>query len=362
MSHRLILAKAAKASGHEVKIATRVTEHGDFIRKEGIDVLPLLRLRRSSLNPLRELAALFELFALYRRERPAIVHQVAFKPVVYGTLAAHLAGVPAQVNALGGLGFVFSSRSPRARLLRPVLIAVLRVLLKKPQNILIVQNDNDYQLLTQNHVVDADRIRLISSAGVDMNLYYEKPMTGGAPLIVLASRMLWDKGIGDFVAASQIIRDAGIAARFVLVGAPDDENPTSIPRHQLEDWNKLGVIEWWGYRNDVPEIFSQARIVCLPSYYGEGIPKVLLEAMACARPIVTTDTPGCRELVRGDENGVLVPPQNPDALAHALMQLIKDPELCANMGKRGREIAASEYALPLIVSQTLAVYRELASC
>lgn len=360
VSHRLDLAKAAKAAGYDVAVATRISSHQDIITSAGIRILPLKSLRRTSFNPLRELAALFEILKIYRCEQPTLVHQVALKPVVYGSLIARLTKIRGRVNALGGLGFVFSSKRFQARLLRPILLMLFRIALKDRRSRLIVQNSSDYGFLTKSGIVDADRVHLIRGAGVDLESYRSSPMPDGTPVILLASRMLWDKGIGEFVAAARNIRSSGIAARFVLVGKPDDANPTSISRAQLEVWDKEGLIEWWGHRTDMPAVLSATSIFCLPSYYGEGLPKALIEAMACGRPIVTTNTPGCRELVNGD-NGALVAPRDVTELTRTLTDLILDPERRAQMGQASRRIAEENYGLSHVISETLAVYKQLAT-
>jgi len=359
ISHRLPLAIAAREKGYEVVVATRVDRHGPAIEEAGLRLIPLKRLRRASLNPFRELSALMELAAIYRRERPALVHHVALKPVVYGSLAARVADVPGTVNALAGLGFVFSSRRLFARFLRPLLILIFRLLLNSQSGRLIVQNRDDLRVLTEKGVVSPAYIRLIRGAGVDLDRFKVKPLGDGKPLVVLASRMLWDKGVGEFVGAARRLKGQGMEARFVLVGDTDTENPTAISRQQLAQWQAEGVVEWWGHREDMPEVLSQAQVVCLPSFYGEGIPKVLIEAMACARPIITTDMPGCRELVREGENGYVVPPRDVDALAAALLQLLQDHAVCVRMGMAGRRIAEAEFSVHRIVSETLDVYREL---
>lgn len=358
-SHRLPLAISAKLAGYDVVVATRVADHKELIEQSGLRIIPLQRMRRSSLNVFREVASLGELFAIYRRERPDLVHQVALKPVIYGSLVARLIGTPARVNALGGLGFVFSSKKRLARLLRPILLWTFRLIFNNTHSQLILQNEDDLALMIEKAGVDRERVRLIRSAGVDLNRYIARDLPDGVPVVMLASRMIWDKGIGEFVSAARVLHDQGVSARFVLVGDPDPENPSSVPREQLQEWNDSGLVEWLGYRNDMPEVLSQASIVCLPSYYGEGIPKVLIEAMACARPIVTTDMPGCRELVHDGLNGCLVPPRNADALEKALSNLLNDPQVCVTMGVAGRKIVESEYSVLQVVSDTLNVYREL---
>lgn len=360
-SHRLPLAVAARQVGHEVVVATRLTDHKEVIERAGVRVIPLRRMRRSSLNVLRELAALIELFLIFQRERPNLVHMVALKPVIYGSLVARLIGIPARVNALGGLGFVFSSKQLLARLLKPILLWLFRFIFNDSRSRLILQNDADWALMTEKAGVDRQGVRLIRSAGVDLNQYAALDLPTGVPVVMLASRMLWDKGVGEFVDAARALHEQGLCARFVLVGDPDPENPCSVPRKQLQEWNDSDVVEWWGYRNDMPQVLSQASVVCLPSSYGEGVPKVLIEAMACARPIVTTDMPGCRDLVRSGKNGLLVMPRDSVSLASALKTLLLDQSQCQKMGVEGRRIAEEEYALSRVVDETLAVYGELLS-
>ncbi len=358
-SHRLPLAVAARELGHDVVVATRLAAHKDVIEQAGVRVVPFQRMSRSSINAFRELAALFELLAIYRRERPDLVHHVALKPVLYGSLAARLIGVPAWVNALGGLGFVFSSQKFHARILRLLLINTFRFILNDTRCRLILQNQDDVAFITGNAGIDRRNVRLIRSAGVDLKRYAPRALPPGMPVVMLASRMLWDKGIEEFVRAAGVLREQGVLARFVLVGDSDTENPSSVPWGQLQEWNDSGVVEWWGHRNDMPEVLSQARIVCLPTYYGEGIPKVLIEAMACARPIVTTDMPGCRDLVRLGKNGFLIKPRDAEGLAVVLKALLLDEAKCQQMGIEGRRIAEEEYSLPRIVAETMTVYREL---
>src|SRR5690349_21404674 len=330
VSHRLALAVAAQAAGFEVAVATRVGRHGDAIRAAGIRLVPF-GLARAYGNPLREIVALIR---LYRRERPAIVHHVALKPIMYGALAARIAGVPAQVNAVGGLGWLFTSATGVLRLIRPATRWILASLLRTRRSLTIVQNPDDRALLVRSHLPES-RIRLIRGAGVDTAVFAPAPEPGGPVCVVLAARMLWDKGIAEFVEAARLIRQAGVQARFALVGDPDPDNPASVPEAMLRFWHGQDGVEWWGRRDDMPAVFHAAHIGCLPSYR-EGLPKVLLEAAACGLPLVTTDAPGCREVVRDGDNGLLVPPRDPASLAGAIRKLIQDKTLRQTMGKRAR--------------------------
>ena len=354
VSHRLALAVAAQAAGFEVVVATRVGRHGEAIRAAGIRLVPF-GLARSYGNPLREILALVR---LYRRERPDIVHHVALKPIVYGAVAARLARVPAQVNAVVGLGWLFTSAKGVMRLIRPAARWTLALLLRTRSSLTIVQNPDDRALLIRSHLPES-RIRLIRGAGVDTRVFAPAPEPAGPVCVVLAARMLWDKGVGEFVEAARLIRQAGIQARFALVGDPDNDNPASVPEATLRSWHGQDGIEWWGRRDDMPSVYHAAHIACLPSYYREGLPKVLLEAAACGRPLITTDAPGCREVVQDGDNGILVTPRDAQSLARAIGKLIEDEKLRRTMGKRGREIILKDFSSELVVRETLGIYREL---
>jgi glycosyltransferase involved in cell wall biosynthesis len=353
VSHRLLLAVEARAAGYDVAVATRVRQHAETIRRAGIRVIPFELSRRIG-NPLFELMGL--LF-LYRRERPDIIHHVALKPIFLGGLAVRLAGFPAQVNAVAGLGWLFISRSRVARLLISLIRWVLARLLSAPRCRVIVQNPDDAELLTKSGVKET-HLRMIRGVGVDTSEFSPSPEPMEPVCVVLAARILWDKGVGEFVEAARQLAGNGVKARFILVGDPDPENPASVPETTLHAWQKEEVVECWGHRDDMVAVFHAAHVVCLPSYR-EGLPKVLLEAAACGRPIVTTDVPGCREIVRAGENGLLVPARDAQALSEALSRLIKNPELRAQMGRRGREIVLKDFSLEKVIAQTLSLYKEL---
>lgn len=360
-SHRLPLAVAAREAGYEVIVVTRVNQHAEVILAAGLTLIPLQRMRRAGARPLQELTSLGEIWGIYRRERPDLVHHVGLKPVVYGSLVARIVGVRGVVNALAGLGFVFSSGRLFARLLRPVVKLVFSCLLNRKNARVIVQNERDRDVLTNQVGIDSTNVRLIRGAGVDLRLYSAQPPSVRPPLIVFIARMLWDKGVGDFVEAANRIRDAGVQARFALIGIPDPENPTSVPESQLRAWHDSGKVEWWGYRSDIPAVLTMASIACLPTFYGEGVPKALIEAMASSRAIVTTDIPGCRELVAGGRSGIVVPPRDVPALSAALESLILDPDQCRQMGTAGRLMVEQSLSLQQVLKETLALYAGLVS-
>lgn len=356
-SHRLDLARAAREAGMEVLVATRVQDHGARIEQEGFRLIPI-RLRRRSRQPVHEIGTILEIVRLYRRERPDIVHHVALKPILYGSIAARLASIPAVVNAFAGLGYAFIADGQSARLLRTLIGWALRWALALPRSRVIVQNDADRELLTRAGIVPPSLVSVIRGAGVDTAVFAPSPEPYGTPVVLLASRMLWDKGVGEFVEAIRLLKARGLELKAALVGMVDEDNPACIPEAQLRAWQASGVVEWWGHRDEMPSVLASAHVVVLPSYR-EGLPKVLLEAAACARPIVATDVPGCRDVVRHGENGLLVPPRDARALAEAIGQLVQDRPMRARMGACGRALVEKEFSSERIAQDTLAVYREL---
>jgi glycosyltransferase involved in cell wall biosynthesis len=350
-SHWLPLISAAKSAGFDVVVVTRVNKHADKILELGITLVPF-EISRRGLNPFRELKTIFQLWEIYRKEQPDIVHHVAMKPMLYGSLIARLSSVPHSVNWVAGMGWLFTSNRLKARMLSSIVRKLLGWLLRK--TIVIVENKDDQAILASMGVL-FDDIHIVRGAGVDTGLYKLAPEPNGMPLVVLPARMLWDKGVGEFVAAASLIKKRGIQASFVLVGEPDPGNPASVSMSQLLVWQKEGAVEWWGRREDMPHVLAMSHIVCLPSYR-EGLPKSLLEAASCGRPIVTTDVPGCREIVRDGDNGFLVEVRNASALANALEKLLGDATLRVRMGTRGRERSLAEFSQEQAVSQVLALY------
>jgi glycosyltransferase involved in cell wall biosynthesis len=358
VSHRLALATAARNMGFEVAVATRRGKQAEAIKDAGLRLLPI-KLSRSGVSPLREVRSVSELIRLYRREKPDIVHHIALKPVVYGSIAARLAGVQHVVNALMGLGYVFASDRPKARMLRPLVEYLLRGALHHRSSRTIVQNRQDEELLKQRGLAPESTIRLIRGSGVDPADYASAPPPTGQPLVILPARLLRDKGVMEFAEAARTLKAEGAKARFAFVGAPDPGNPASVTKQEIDALVRAGSIEYWGWRDNMPSVLAQASIVCLPSYYGEGLPKALLEAAASARAIVATDVPGCRDVVKQGVNGWLVPPRDPVALAHALRKAINDPELCARYGVAGRALVEREFSLEQVIGETLAIYSDL---
>lgn len=356
LSHRLPIALAAKKAGFHVTVAAADTGKGDAIRQNGLDFLPMPMTRKLS-GLVAEIRAVLFLASIYHKFRPGLVHHVTMKPILYGSFAAWLTRRPAVVNAISGLGYAFSSHG-HAKIRHRVAKSLYHVALHLPQSRTIFQNKDDLEEFCSSGLLPWEQAVLIRGSGVDCSRFRPTKQPEGNLIVMLPSRMLWNKGVGEFVDAARTIRKDHPDVRFVLVGSPDEGNRLTVPLPTLNDWVQAGIVEWWGQEEDMVSTLSAASIVVLPTYR-EGLPKILLEAAASARPIVATDVPGCREIVWQRVNGILVPPRDSAALAEAIQTLLRSPKLREQFGKAGREIAVAEFSEQSIVEQTLRVYREL---
>ncbi len=355
LSHRLALATGARDAGFDVHVATPRDEASPRIEAAGLSYHAIPLSRRGT-SPAAELQTVAALVTLYRRVAPDIVHHVTAKPILYGGVAAQVARVPAVVHAVSGLGHVFISDRPRARVLRHAIRATYRIATSHPNCAVIFQNDDDRR--TFGSSIRTSHVVMIRGSGVDLEAFRAMPLpTDEPPIVVLPSRMLWDKGVAELVEAARRLKSNGVRARFALVGGIDPGNPAAVPRERIEAWVAEGIVEWWGMRSDMPDVLAQATIVCLPSYR-EGMPKALLEACAVGRPIVTTDVPGCRDVVAGGEHGVLVPARDAGALADALGRLLGDRARIERMALASAE-AAKRFSVREVLDLTLRLYREL---
>ena len=459
---RRSLALALRDAGHDVLLLSPPGEYGARLQALGLrwQAAPM---DRRSLNPLGELKLLLWLARLFKRERPALVHGFTIKCAVYGSLAARWAGVPARVNAVAGMGYVFTSNDLKARLLRTPVRLLLRLALGGPGARLILQNPDDVALFAKARLVDPAHVRLIAGSGVDCRRFTASqpppdadgrfrvllaarlagvparvnavagmgyvftsndtkarvlrplvralrhaaldgrkarlilqnpddvalfqragfvdaahirliPGSGvdcsrfdardggrdaGKPLrVLLAARLLWDKGLAEFVAAARQLRGEGRAIEFLLAGDPDPGNPAAVPEETVRGWVDEGLLQWLGHIDDMPALFASVDVVVLPSYR-EGLPKGLIEAAACALPLVTTDVPGCREVVSDGIDGLLVPPRDAAALAAAIARLHDDPALAAKLGTAARAKALARFDERIVIEHTIAVYRDL---
>ena len=357
LSHRLPIALEAQRQGYQVHIATGLTDKLDELQSHGLVVHPLA-LDRSSAGLGNAWRTMVELWSVFRAVRPDVVHLVTIKPVLLGGLVARLAGVSAVVAAVSGLGFVFMAHGAKAAVRRWLVGGLYRVALGHPNLKVIFQNPDDLRSLAKVAHLPAAKVAMIRGSGVDLARYAHVPMPGGVPVVLLAARLLADKGVLEFVQAARLLKQRGCNARFVLVGTVDSANPTSFTDAEVSAWLHDGVVEWWGHRADMPQVLAAAHLVVLPSYR-EGLPKILLEAAACGRAVVTTDVPGCRDAVTPGVTGILVPARNFLALSDALEALINDPIRCRDMGDAGRLLAEHSFDVQRVVVKHLDIYQEL---
>jgi glycosyltransferase involved in cell wall biosynthesis len=356
-SHRRSLARAARDAGADVVVVTRVGRHGDGIRADGLR-LHDLRWRRGARDLSGEARAMMRLARIYRRERPDIVHHVGIKAALYGGLAARLAGIRRQVHTLAGFGYVQTGTHRRARWLRRVARWCFRHLLDGDRARLVVQNPDDQREIVDNGWFDPRRVVLIRGSGVDTSRFAPAPEPDGVFTVTLAGRLVRSKGVFELAEASRRLAARGVKLAVRLVGEPDPENPETVDEVTLRRWMSQGLVEWSGWVDDMPAVWRSTHVAVLPSYR-EGLPRTLLEAASCGRALVAADVPGCREIVRHEENGLLVPVRDPAALADAIERLAASPELRRQMGARSRERVERFYSDDVVISDTFATYREL---
>ena len=355
-THRLPVALAAQQAGYLVHVAAPYEEGPvEIIRRHGFAYhdLPLKRGGRSILGELGLIASCLWLIASIR---PQLVHHVAMKPVIWGGLASRLLRVPAVVHAVTGLGFLFIREDRATKLIRRLIMPLYRYALGHGNGRVIFQNPDDLALFTRRNLVRSDTTVMIKGCGVDMEQFRPRDHAADPPIVMFPARILGDKGVHEFVEAARIVKAEGIPARFVLVGRRDPANPTDVGEAAIRQWEGDGLLEWWGFRTDMPEVLPQASVICMPSYR-EGLPRGLIEAAACGLPIVTADVPGCREVVRRGESGFLVPVRDGRATAEAIKELLLDPELRRRMGAAARALAKAEFAVEAFVADTMATYR-----
>ncbi len=360
VSHRLPVAEAAKAAGYDVHVASAPGEAIAKIQAVGLQhhAIPFAR---SGQNPLVELRTVVQLFRLFRSLKPDLVHLVTIKPVLYGGLAARLTGVGSVVSAVSGLGTVFVADSMVAKLRRWLITRLYIKAFKQKRLAVIFQNPVDRETLLSTGALRLSDTRMIRGSGVAMSDYPWVPEPSGKPVVVMAARLLRNKGVVEFVGAANILRERGVDADMRLIGTSDPGNPASVTEAELGRWQEEGVVTLMGYRTDIAHQYAAANIVCLPSYYGEGLPKSLVEAAACGRAVVTTDHPGCRDAIRPEETGLLIPVKDPVALANAVQELIENPELRKKMGAAGRELAEYAFSIEQVVGQHLKIYDEVSA-
>lgn len=361
---RLSLAQALREAGHDVLLVSPTGSYGANLQAMGFCWVAA-PMERRSLNPMSEFVLLRWLRNLIQREQVDLVHSFTIKCAIYGSLSVRWAsrapGVPARVNAVAGMGYVFTSNDLKARLLRPVVRNLFKLALGGHGARLILQNPDDVTLFERASLVDMAQARLIPGSGVNCERFSPRPIAAlpGTPFrVVLPARLLWDKGLQEYVQAAKLLRSEGRNIHFLLAGDPDPGNPAAVPETTVREWVAQGLLEWLGHVEDMPALYASVHAVVLPSYR-EGLPKGLIEAAACALPLVTTDVAGCREVVSHEENGLLVPVKDGAALARAIARLQDDAALRARLGQAARAKALAEFDERIVIARTLEVYDEL---
>lgn len=357
ISHRLPIAIEALRQGHEVYIFAKDTGKMEYLKSLGINIFPI-NLERGSINPFQILKLLSELKEKITRIKPDVVHLVTIKPVLIGGLAAILAKVPAIVYAISGLGFIFTNTMLKAKILRLGIIPLYRLALSAKNKIVIVQNLDDLRILRQYVAIPESQTVLIPGSGVNLEQFNIQPLPLKNKTVLMACRLLADKGAYEFHQSVLLLKAKYPNVRFVLVGGVDPDNPASLTEQELNEWVKNGDLEWWGHQSNMPEVLSQATIVVLPSYR-EGMPKVLLEAQALGRPIVTTDVPGCREAIENGKTGFLAKVKDAQSLADSIEKLLSNEALCLEFGHNARLLAEQKFDINQVVKTHINIYENL---
>ena len=355
LMNRLPMARAARAAGYEVHVATRVNNAGSAIEAEGFTLHPI-PLQRGGISPLLAIPAILALRQVTDRIKPDLAHHSGLQCCVYGAIAAFGRKFP-YVSAMTGLGYVFTSATWRTRLLRAILKRLLPSLLDRPGNVVLVQNPDDRSALVELGISDA-RITLIPGSGVDTDTLQPLPEPDGPVTYGFAGRLLTDKGIRALVAAHEIVRGQGLETNLLIAGNPDPANPASVSLQEVNEWAQRPGITWLGHVKDIASLWRRCHFAVLPSHR-EGLPGALMEAAACGRALIATDAPGCREITIDGQTGLLVPIENPQALAQAIATLTTSPELRARYAKAARELVVSKLSANIIGEQIVRLYDQM---
>lgn len=357
LSHRLPIALEAKERGYEVHVATRAGDAVQEILDKGF-VHHQLSLSRNGSSIPSELASLLNMWKLINKVEPDVLHLVTIKPVVYGGIASRFTSVKKVVAAVSGLGTLFLATGVKAEMKRKLGIGLYRFALRSDKTTVILQNPDDKQLLIDLKAVKVERTTLIRGSGIDLSAFQAFPESlTTTPVVTFAARLLFDKGIAEYVDAIKILNKKGVVAHYQIVGDLDVGNSTSATARDIAEWQSIPNLEVLGYQKDMSSVFRNTNLVVLPSYR-EGLPKVLIEAAACGRAVITTDVPGCRDAIEADRTGLLIPVKDSNALAHAIETLVTDFELRVQMGVAGRQLAEREFSIEKVVEQHLSIYQQ----
>ena len=357
ISHRLEIGLSALKEGFDVYIASSIDKENNILKKYGFKTQHI-DLDRSSTSLFSNTVYFIKVLKIFLKIQPDIIHLITIKPVIFGGIAARLLGIKSVIVAISGLGYIFISKGFISKLRLYFIKFLYRLSLNNNNVQLIFQNNSDKEIILDICSIDKSRIHLIKGSGVDLNKFKYTPLPKGVPSILFASRLLYDKGLKEFISAAELIKKDGYKANFILVGKPDLQNPASISFDQLENYISKGNIDWHGYKGDIYPVLIESYLIVLPSYR-EGLPKILIEAAACGRPVVTTDVPGCRDAIINGKTGLLVPSKNHTALAEAIKDLITNYSKSETLGLEARKFAEKNFDIKNVVSKHLEIYRSI---
>lgn len=362
MSHRLPIAIEAISNGFDVHLATTVTDKKEELEKLGITIHPLL-IGKGKPGIFQFIRSFFEIISVLKKVKPNVVHLVTIKPVLLGGVATRMMKADAVVAAISGLGSVFSARGVKAQIRRKIIGTIYKQALQHKNIKVIFQNENDKMILKELTGLNENQTHLIPGSGVDLENFNPATIADEDMKFIFAGRLLYEKGVGEFVEAAKTLK-ADLKGKkqkikFILVGAPYPNNPSSVELEKIREWEKLGIIEYWGVRQDMPEVLRKAYAVVLPSYYGEGLPKILIEAAASGRAVITTDHPGCRDAIINNVTGLLVKTRDATDLSIAMRKLVDNPERAKEMGHEGRKLAEQKFTIENVTNEHLKIYAEL---
>jgi glycosyltransferase involved in cell wall biosynthesis len=355
---RISLIRQLRDTGWTPVLVSPPGKYVPFFEQEGLQHIPW-QVGRQSVLPWQELPAIHRLKQIYRQQTPDLVHHHTNKAVIYGSMAAHALQIPA-INSIPGRGFVFSSTSLKARLIKPITeLLFLSVLKPYQRQALIFENRADQAYFIQKRFISAEKTTLIPSVGVDLARFSPTPSCNTLPVVGFIGRMLWGKGVGVFAGAARLLKQRGIPCRMVLVGLPDFDNPDYVPTQALQSWVDEGLLEWWGWQDDMSAVYQKLDILAQPTQYGEGVPTTLIEAAASRRALIATDWPGCREVITHGHTGLLVRPADPADLADKIAELVQNPARRAELAANAWQLVSEKFSTNHVNEETLRVYRQM---
>jgi glycosyltransferase involved in cell wall biosynthesis len=358
---RLSLIRQIKESGH---IPVLISPSGPYAQKfvqAGFEHIPW-QVGRQSIAPWHELSAVQHLKEIYRQQSPDLVHHHTHKAVLYGTMAAQRLGIPV-VNSIPGRGYVYSSTALKAKFLKPILEMMFqRYLQPCSKQVMIFENHDDQTYFTDKGFIPSEKAILIPSVGVDLARFDHDPAPEtNRPIAAFVGRMLWSKGVGIFAAAARLLREKRIPCRLILVGLPDSDHPENIPASAIEAWVSEGILEWWGWQDDINQVYQKINILAHPTQYGEGVPTTLIEAAASRRAIIASDWPGCREVITHGQTGLLIEPGDINDLADKITTLVRNPALRTELADHAYQLVHDHFGTQKVNQRTLEVYGRLLS-